>query len=327
MNGRSDPAPLPPRAAAGVAGLACIVLGGGGFIGTNLCRALLAGGARVRAFGRSLPFPEALAGVAWTFGTLDGQDDLARVIDGAEVVFHLIGSGLPEASNRNPAANVSASILATVHLLEVCRDCGVRRVVFASSGGTVYGVTPRTPTPETAPTEPISAYGINKLAIEKYLALYRYLYDLDYVALRIGNPYGPFQTAMRRQGVIAALMRRAMAGLPLEIWGDGNVVRDFVHVADVVEAMLALLGYAGAHRIFNVGSGVGRSINAVAADIERLLGAGALPRIFQPAQRADVPANVLDIALIRREAGWAPRVPWLAGLSDTVEWLRTQRVG
>jgi UDP-glucose 4-epimerase len=303
-----------------LAGMSCLVLGAGGFIGTNLCRTLLARGARVQGFGRARPFADALFGVQWTSGNFVEHEDLARLVEGNDFVFHLIGGSLPESSNKNPAANVSANILSSVNLLEVCRLCGVRRVLFVSSGGTVYGITGSEPIAETAPTEPISAYGINKLTIEKYLSLYRYLYDLDYAVLRLANPYGPFQTAHRRQGVVAALAQRALSGDELEIWGDGTVVRDFVHVQDVVEGMVAVLGYQGPNRVFNIGSGVGRSVNAIVADLEALLGR-ALPKTYRKARRADVPVNVLDIGLIQRETGWKPRIGWMDGLQNTVDWL------
>jgi len=281
---------------------------------------LLAHGARVQGYGRSRPFPDALFGVQWTTGNFAEHEDLARVVEGNDYVFHLIGGSLPESSNKNPAANISANILSSVNLLEVCRLSGVRRVLFVSSGGTVYGITGANPITETAPTEPISAYGINKLTIEKYLSLYRYLYGLDYAILRLANPYGPFQTAHRRQGVVAALAQRALAGEALEIWGDGTVVRDFVHVQDVVEGMIAVLGYDGAERVFNIGSGVGRSVNGIIADLEALLGR-TLPKTFRNARRADVPVNVLDIGLMHREIGWAPRIDWMDGLQSTIDWM------
>jgi UDP-glucose 4-epimerase len=303
-----------------LSGASCLVLGAGGFIGTNLCRALLTRGARVQGFGRSRPFADALFGVHWTNGNFVEHEDLARLVEGNDYVFHLIGGSLPESSNKNPAANISANILSSVHLLEVCRLCGVRKVMFVSSGGTVYGIAGDAPIPETAPTEPISAYGINKLTVEKYMSLYNYLYKLDYAVLRIANPYGPFQTAHRRQGVVAALVERALSGGPLEIWGDGTVVRDFLHVQDVVEGVLAVLGHVGPPRVFNIGSGIGRSVNQIVADLESLLGR-ALDKTYRSARLADVPVNILDIGLIKRETGWAPRIGWMDGLQDTITWM------
>lgn len=309
----------------GLSGLPCVVLGGGGFIGTNLCRALVGRGAKVQAFGRSRSFPRALDEVAWISGSFSDPAAVARAIEGNEVVFHLIGGNTPASSNMDPAADLATSALNTLHMLDICRTAGVRKVVFVSSGGTVYGVPDRTPIPEDAPTDPISAYGISKLTVEKYLGLYRHLHGLDYAVLRVANPFGNYQTTVKKQGVIAAIIERALAGEVVEVWGTGEVVRDFIHVDDVVEALIAAVGYSGDHHVFNVGCGVGRSINQIIADIGTVIGRGTIPTIHKPVRQADVPVNVLDIRLIEREMGWRPRVDWMGALRDTVAWMADAR--
>lgn len=305
------------------AGRQCLVLGGGGFIGTNLCRHLLKLGARVQGFGRSRSFPEALEGVRWIAGDFADHAAVARAVEGSELVFHLVGGSLPESSNLDPAADLAANVPSTLHLLDVCQRSKVRKIIFASSGGTVYGI-PKGPgsVSETAPTDPIAAYGISKLAIEKYLALYHRLHGLDYTILRIANPFGPYQSGDRRQGVIAAFVQRALRGETLELWGNGEVVRDFVYVGDVVDAIARASLYEGEHRIFNVGQGEGRTINQVLADIERAVGGGSLAKVYKDPRPADVPVSVLDITLIRREMGWQPREDWLSGLRATIDWMR-----
>lgn len=309
-----------------IAGKQCLVLGAGGFIGTNLCRRLLKLGAKVQAFGRSKTFPEALEGVTWISGEFSDHAAVARAVEGNELLYHLVSGSLPESSNMDPAADLSANALQTLHLLEVCRVSNVRKIVFASSGGTVYGVPSHVPIPETAPTDPIAAYGISKLAIEKYLALYRHLHGIDYTILQIANPFGPFQLGHRKQGVIAALIQKALAGETLEIWGDGEVIRDFVYIDDVVEALIAAAIHDGPHRLFNVGQGAGRSINQIISGIEAVLNRGELPKLYKAGRPTDVPVNILDIALIRRELGWEPQSDWLASLSATAEWM-TNRLG
>jgi UDP-glucose 4-epimerase len=306
-------------------GRRCLVLGAGGFIGTNLCRHLVELGAEVRGFGRSSSFPEALAEVEWIAGDFADRTAVARAVHNIELVFHLVGGSLPESSNRDPVADLSANVVNTLHLLEACRRSEVQKLVFASSGGTVYGIPGQIPIPESAPTDPIAAYGISKLAIEKYLALYRHLHGLDYAVLRMANPFGPFQTGERKQGAIAAFVRQALAGNTLEIWGDGEVVRDFVYISDVAEAFAAAARYRGPHPVFNVGQGEGHSINQILADIELVLGRGGLAKRYLPSRLADVPVNVLDIGLIERELGWRPRTDWLAGLRATVDWIAAQQ--
>src|SRR5258708_4158679 len=157
----------------------CIVLGGGGFIGTNLCRRLVAAGHRVRAFGSRFPFSEALGDVEWFQGDFSDASALAAAIGTFDVVYHLVNGVTPLSANLDMTGDVQKNIVASLGLLEICRKLDVSRVVFISSGGTIYGCPHQIPTPETAPTDPITAYGISKLAVEKYLALYEHLHRID----------------------------------------------------------------------------------------------------------------------------------------------------
>ena len=299
----------------------CLVLGAGGFIGTNLCLALRERGIPATGFGRASAPPPVIAGMDWVSGSLETHADLDGMVEGHAHVFDLIGAGLPNSSNENPAQIVADGLPAKVRLLEACRRQQVRRLVFASSGGTVYGITDSLPVREEAPTEPISAYGIGKLVVERYLSLYQHLYGLQARSLRIANAYGPHQDVRRGQGLVAALLQRLLTSEPVEIWGDGEVVRDYIHIDDVVSAMLACLGHDGPGRVFNVGSGIGRSVADVLADAARIT--GCTPRLLhREGRRADVPVNILDRSRLRRETGWRPVVGWEAGLRDTADWIR-----
>ncbi len=298
------------------------MIGGGGFIGLNLCRALAKHGAVVHGFGRDITFPAAMpAEIMWTPGDFTDLAALAKLMPGQDFVFHLVSATVPQSSNLNPASDLELNVVGTLKLLDLCNEARVGRVIFPSSGGTVYGIPATVPIPESAPTNPISSYGIGKLAIEKYLGLYRHLHGLDYMCLRIANPYGPFQAAPRQQGVVAAMLQQALAGEPLQIWGTGEVVRDFIHIDDVIEAMLLACAYQGPHKVLNVGGGHGLSINQIADAIEAALGRGALPRNHLPGRTADVPVNILDISLIGRELGWQPRIQWKKGLASTLQGL------
>ncbi len=306
---------------ASLRGVSCLVLGAGGFIGSHLCHALAAAGARVHGFGHRPNFPDGLPPIRFTAGEFTDRAALALAVDGADIVFHLLGGTTPEASNKDPIADLQVNTLASVQLLELCRAASVRKIVFVSSGGTVYGVPRRVPIPEDAPTEPISAYGINKLVVEKYLHLYRHLHGLQSISLRAANPFGPYQSPFRRQGVVAALIETQLAGKPVEIWGDGNVVRDFLYVGDLAEAMVAAALYEGPYQVVNVGSGRGRSVLEVTADVAAALGRPP-PRIaYRPGRRGDVPANVLDISRAREALGWQPRTDWMNGLRLTAAWI------
>ncbi len=302
-------------------------MGGGGFLGVHLANALTRHGAAVRAFGRTLANPNELdERVRWSCGHFEDPAAVAEAAQGQEIVFHLLSGSVPGQPGQKPVSDLETNVLGTLRFLDICDAAAVRRIVFASSGGTVYGATDRHPIPEASPTDPISAYGVGKLAIEKYLGLYHHLYGLEYFALRVANVYGPLQSPFKRQGVVAAMLDRALAGKPLEIWGTGEIVRDFVHIDDVVSAFLLAATYNGPHRVMNVGSGAGLSINQVASDIEAVAGTTDIPRVYRAGRAADVPVNVLDISLITRETPWQPRFSWHDGLRSTARWMATRRI-
>lgn len=303
----------------------CVVLGGGGFLGTNLCRRLASSGARVRAFGRRCPFPYELDGVEWRQGDLSDTARLTSAIESFDIVFHLVHTNVPQSANLDMAEDVRQNVIPSLALLEIARKLQVQRIVFVSSGGTIYGASKQVPTPETAPTDPIAAYGISKLAIEKYLALYEHMYGLSFRVLRVANPFGPFQLPTKNQGVIAALISRALDGQEIEIWGDGSVIRDYIFVEDVICALQRVAFDCGSLRIFNIGSGEGRSLCQVIAAIEAQLGAKL--KVRQRKQRAfDVPISTLAIERAATALGWRPSIPFEVGLTRTIEWWRERKI-
>jgi UDP-glucose 4-epimerase len=303
-------------------GRRCVVLGAGGFIGGALCTSLAASGASVLGVGRRMRPADFPAMAQWRSGNLTSVPDLRAVLADADVIFHLVSGALPVESNKNPAQDILDALVPTVRLLDVARECGVRKVVFTSSGGTIYGAPTATPIAESAPTLPISAYGVGKLAIEKYLHLYKHLHGLDFLALRVANPYGPRQDFTKTQGLVASVMHRTLTGAPIEVWGDGEVVRDFVHVDDVAAALCAAAVYQGSETVMNIGSGQGFSVLQVIADVAAAAGVEQPAITWRPGRPADVPVNVLDIGLARRELGWRPAIDWRSGLIQTADWMR-----
>jgi UDP-glucose 4-epimerase len=301
----------------------CIVLGGGGFIGMNLCRRLAASGHRVRAFGRRCQFVNELQGAEWFQGDFTDHAALAEAIENFNIVFHLVHSATPQAANLDMAEDVQRNVIPSLGMLEICRKLGVARVVFVSSGGTVYGRTRQIPTPETAPAEPITAYGISKLAIEKYLGLYEYLHGLSYRILRVANPYGPFQLPAKNQGVIAALVSRASRDEAIEIWGDGSVVRDFIFIDDVVDALMAAAADRSSAQVFNIGSSRGRSLREVMSAIEQVMGT-TLKIIWKPARPVDVPVSVVAVERAKELLHWAPKTSFENGLEQTIKWWQSR---
>jgi UDP-glucose 4-epimerase len=194
----------------------------------------------------------------------------------------------------------------------------VRRVVYVSSGGTVYGRAARLPVAEDDLTDPLCAYGVSKLAVEKYVALFHHLYGLEYCILRPGNAYGPGQDPARGQSAPTVFAHRVLAGEPVVIWGDGRAVRDYLHVDDMVEAVARVLAYQplpAGPRVFNVGTGRGTSLAELVALCGKVL--GKTPRVeYTPGRALDVPANVLDPRRLSQITGWTPRVSLPEGIES-----------
>lgn len=309
---------------ADVAGRRCLVLGAGGFIGSHLCRRLADLGADVVGLGRRIIYPEAFdPRVTFIQADLTDLEPVLQALDGVSIVFHLAGSTIPESAARDSATDVTLSVLPTLRILEACRGRDPMRFVFVSSGGAVYGVPDKVPIAEDSRTSPISAYGAAKLMIEKYLAVHQHLHGLDYAILRVANPYGPLQSPFRNQGLIATFLYRALSGQPLMIWGAGDVRRDFIHIDDVCSA-LVVAASPNAPRIMNVGSGVGLSVNEIAASVEAVAGLSRPSRVYMEGRPDDVPVNVLDTTRITTVTSWRPTVLLQDGLLQTADWVRAQ---
>lgn len=303
----------------------CLILGGGGFLGSHLADALLAEGHAVRIFDR----PNLLRyrtfrteeAVEWVEGDFVDSEQTDRAVAGCDAVYHLVSTTLPRSSNENPAYDVETNVIGTLHLLEAARRHQVRRFVFVSSGGTVYGMPQTVPIRESHPTDPICSYGIGKLAIEKYLHLFHLLHGLDYCILRMANPFGERQRVATAQGAVAVFLDLALRNEEIRIWGDGTVVRDYFYVGDAAAALTKALTYQGSHRTFNIGSGSGLSLNDIVAAVEDLIGA-PLRKTYLPRRAFDVPVSVLDISNASEYLDWRPTVSFVDGLARTARWLR-----
>ena len=303
----------------------CLVLGGSGFIGLHLVELLLENGLQVRVFSRSSSFPTRLTAVRdrieFSVGDFDDVRSLANAVKGCDHVYHLIATSAPATSNRNMVFDADSNLIATLRLLEICVRENVQQIIFPSSGGTVYGRTEHWPIQESHPTEPQCSYGVIKLAIEKYLELFRLQHGLDYTVLRIGNCYGPRLPTTGEQGVVGAFLDRLRRGEPITLWGDGLVTRDYVYVSDVARAFRAALGQRSPFRVFNIGTGVGTSLLNLIEMIERATGCRA--RIFrQEGRDVDVPVNILDATRARECLSWEATTPLEQGLANTWNWIQ-----
>jgi UDP-glucose 4-epimerase len=300
------------------------IFGGGGFIGSAVADRLLREGHSLRIFERPRVQPyrtfDPGEEVEWVTGDMLSTHDVTDALTGADVVIHLVSTTLPKSSNDDPIYDVQSNVVASLHLLDAMRAQRTGRIVFISSGGTVYGAPKYLPVDERHPTEPEVSYGITKLAIEKYLLMYGRLFGIRPVILRVANPFGARQRVETAQGAVAVFLRRAMRGLPIDIWGDGSVTRDFIYISDVADAFAKALDYAGDHAVFNISSGVGTSLNELIALLEDVLGI-SVTRRYLKGRPFDVPVNVLANDLARRALGWEPRVAMREGLARTVAWM------
>ena len=304
----------------------CVVLGGNGFLGRRLCRAMLEAGFRIRSISRS-GMPEGppetwWSDVDWVSASI-GTEACALALQEAGLIVHLASTTLPSTSNSDIAYDLESNVIGTIKTLEAASVLGVRRIVFVSSGGTVYGLAREIPITEHHPTEPICSYGIHKLAVEKYLQLFRSQNRLDSIVLRVSNMYGESQGCARPLGAIAHFTARAVEGTPIQIWGDGTITRDYVYVDDVVSAVLKSATYEGIERMFNIGTGRGTSLNEI-LDMIRLRLERLVIATYQPARGFDVPENILDSKRAKRELGWRSEVSLETGLDRMIRSVQSR---
>jgi UDP-glucose 4-epimerase len=297
-----------------------LVLGGCGFIGSHVVDALLRAGHSVRVFDRQAErFRNPLARVDYRFGDFNDHMALAEAITGVDAVFHLISTTFPGTADLDPKTDVRDNLIGALQLIETMLSLNVSRLLFLSSGGTVYGIPEQVEIPETHPLRPVSSYGIVKAAIEHYLVAYRRSRGLSSVIIRASNPYGPRQGHSGVQGVISTFLGRIAAGEAIEIWGDGTVVRDYLDVVDLA-ALCVLAGTSRLEGPYNAGSGVGTSVNEIVEAIRIITGA-QIETLYKPGRAADVPRSVLDCTRARTDFGWIARRPLADGLQSTWEWL------
>ena len=306
-----------------------LVTGGAGFIGSTLVDRLLAEGHGVDvvddlssgslgnlAEARSNPDHD------YSFHRLDIRSpDLVELMAHRrpEVVFHLAAQADVRVSVDRPAFDADVNILGTINVLEGARAAGSRKVVFAGSGGTLYGETKEIPTRESAPQHPTSPYGVSKKSAIDYLHAYRELHGLEYTALALANVYGPRQDPHGEAGVVAIFSGLLLAGKPCTIFGDGEQTRDFVFVDDVVDAF-SRAAARGDGLLVNIGTGVETSVNQLYSTMASLTSAAAAPK-YAPARTGELRRSALDPARAAVQLGWAPWTTLEEGCRQVLRWF------
>ncbi|MFM7064133.1 MAG: NAD-dependent epimerase/dehydratase family protein [Actinomycetes bacterium] len=309
-----------------------LVTGGAGFIGSTLVDRLLADGWTVTAVdnlssGRPANLEAAATHAGFSFVELDIRDQgLAAVVAAAapDVVFHLAAQIDVRVSVADPALDAGINVVGTLNVLEAARQAGVRKVVFASSGGTIYGdVEPdRIPVDESYPQHPVSPYGVSKKVATDYLFAYAELHGLDFTSLALANVFGPRQDPHGEAGVVAIFAGRLLAGEQCKVFGDGGQTRDYVYVDDVVDAF-ARAATAGSGELCNIGTGVETSVNDLYRTMADNAGVPDGPE-YAPARAGELARSALDASKAGRVLGWVPQTDLRTGTASVLEWFRAQ---
>lgn len=283
-----------------------LVIGGGGFIGQWVVRALLARGTSVQVMGRTPSLPGMPPDAEYISAEYGDADVLDRALPNVDAVIHLAYATVPSTSFSNPIHDLVANVPSSVTLFEQAARAGIKRLVFVSSGGTVYGNVSALPIDETAPTNPISPYGITKLTIERYAHMHYLLDGLPVVIARPGNAYGLRCDGTPGPGFVTAAVRGATLNRPIPVYGDGGTIRDYVYVTDVAEGILACLFEGEPGHIYNVGTGAGLSNLDVIGAAARCVGKRLEQVVvqFQPNRGFDVRANVLNPSRLETVSHW-----------------------
>jgi len=306
-----------------------LVTGGAGFIGSHLCDRLLAEGHRVVAVddlstGRIANLSEARGyGNEFTFFNMDVRaDGLLSLFERhrPEVMMHVAAQAAVSTSVEDPVHDAAVNVMGLLNLMECCVKTGVRKVVYAASGGTLYGEPRKLPVKETAIGRPVSPYGISKKVGIDYLAYYEREHGVAFTALALANVYGPRQNPDGEAGVVAIFASRMLVGQTPTIFGDGNQTRDYVFVDDVVHAF-ALAAGRGDGRLVNVGTGLETSVNGLSRLLAALSGFTGQPA-QGPARPGDLRRSALDPSLAEEVLGWRPWTHLEDGLGETVAYLR-----
>ena len=302
-----------------------LVTGGAGFIGSNVVDGFLARGHEVAVFDnlstgrREFVDPRAQLFV----GGLANAEDVERCVAAfrPEVVSHHAAQIDVRQSVIDPVNDARTNVLGSLGLLQSCTRHGVRKFVYASTGGALYGEGRTLPASEDHPVNPESPYGVSKHTVEHYLYLWKALHGLDYTVLRYPNVFGPRQNPHGEAGVNAIFIGLMLHGQRPRIFGTGAQVRDYVFVADIVAANLLALD-RGSGELLNIGTGVGTSVNDIVRTINEVLGTRIEP-IHEAARAGEIQCIYLDASRARASLGWAPSVTFLEGLRRTIDWHRT----
>ena len=302
----------------------CLIFGGNGFIGSHLAEGLIRKGYEVKVFDNLQYGINNLETIIDKIDIIKGnffsETDVCDALKDVDIVFHYISTTNPATAIKDPIYDIESNIIRSVKMFQDAVKNGVTKIIFPSSGGTIYGVTSGEPSRETDSTRPVNPYAISKLAIENYLHYFNYLYGIDYTILRYSNPYGELQNPLGKQGVIPIFLNKIKSGEKPVIYGDGSMIRDYIYIKDAIDATIAVLETKTNEKIFNVGSGNGTSLNELIDIMSAVVGKKIIPDYVENSGTY-IPKMLLDISRIEKETGWKPSTDISEGIKKTWHWL------
>ncbi len=303
-----------------------LILGAAGFIGTNLTFELAKNSnnniiAADKSESYFIDKYKNYSNVLIKEVSFEQTRDIENLIKDIDIVYHLFSSINPSTSNKQVYEDMKTNVMFSIKILDLCVKNNVKKVIFLSSGGTVYGKEISCPIVEDAMTRPISSYGIQKITIENILYLYNYMHGLDYRIIRLSNPYGPYQRPNGTLGVVTTFTYKILKKEAVNVYGDGSVVRDFIYIDDAVKGIINIANEHCLYKVYNLGCGYGTSVKEVIRTISETLHMRASIN-YLPGRNVDVPENYLDISRYEKEFGGINAIPLPEGIKKTAEFMK-----
>jgi len=300
------------------------LLGGAGFLGSQLLPDLLANGHDVRVFTREdsdlSRLKEYVDDIELHLGDFANELAVRQAVQGCDQVVHMISSTVAANHVNSLRFDLNSNLVPTLALAESCVELGVERITFLSSGGTVYGEPRNLPIGEDHPRRPVSEYGLGKKMIEDVLQHVSRKHDINTTILRLSNPYGVGQRSVGLQGIVAVALGRALDGTPFTLRGDGTTTRDYQYIDDAVRGIASAMDWSDGDLTLNISSGIGVSTNEILELVEKTTGRELLIEKV-PSSDNDVAANVLDNSLANKLLEWKPTIPLSEGFERTWQWM------
>ncbi len=303
-----------------------LILGGSGFIGSHITKKLIDLKKKIIILDLKEPnyqiFNLNQDFIIYIPGTFNDTDLLTKIFEqySIECVYHTVSTILPNSKSNNMEQVINENLISTINLLNIMQVSNVNKIVFISSGGSIYGANGQAVNSETHDCNPLNVYGWMKLSIEKYIKLFHHHSGINYLLIRPSNVYGIGQNPESNLGLIAVNVNKAMKNQNFEVWGDGEIIRDYIHVQDLVEAIVTLIQFDKWNETLNVGSGKGFSINQVLSNIIEITGSKSKIN-YTKGRKVDVAKNILNIQKIQELISWSSQVELKSGILEYYQWL------